>query len=70
MEPKGGVVGYAVCIGVGLVICGAVGVVEAVMLDFQLQRQSTQPAGTEWVQHGRDAQRTGYQPHAVAHPWR
>jgi len=40
------------------------------VLDFQLQRRSTQTVTQEWVQHAHDAQRTGYTPQTVPTPWR
>jgi hypothetical protein len=44
--------------------------VQAVVVDFQLQRQSTATASNEWTQHGFNAQRTSYNPQPIAHPWR
>jgi len=47
----------------GMMLSGAV-------LDFQLQRQSTQAVSNEWTQHAYNAQNTNYQPEAVEMPWR
>ena len=51
-----------------LVVCGSFSY--SAVLDFQLQRQSTQAVSNEWTQHAHDAQRTNYQPEAVEMPWR
>jgi len=40
------------------------------VLDFQLQRQSTQAVSQEWHQHAHDARRTNYSPTPVPTPWR
>jgi outer membrane protein assembly factor BamB len=58
------------CLFAVFVMLFGAGIGVAATVDFQLVKQSTQTTTTEWVQHGHDAQHTGYQPQAVAHPWR
>ena len=52
-----------------LVVCAAMSY--SAVLDFQLQRQSTQTMViAEWSQHARDPMNTGYSTYSVTFPWR
>jgi len=57
-------------VGVVGLVCAVCTTAQAAVLDFQLQRQSTQAVSQEWHQHAHDARRTNYSPTPVPTPWR